>query len=387
MANVTLAGVSKRYRNVDAVVDVDLQIADGELLVLVGPSGCGKTTLLRLIAGLETPDSGTILFDGQDMAAVSPGERNIAMVFEGYALYPHMAVRDNLSFALRLRRVPPVEVDHRVADVAAAMGLGSLLGRRPGGLATGEAQQVAVGRAVVRQTPSVLLLDDALSHLDARQRLEARVEVEHLHRDLSCTVVSVTHDQAEALAIGSRVAVMDGGVLMQVGTPHELYEHPTNVFVAGFIGSPAMNLLEMRPEHAEGRAMLRRGGLAIAFPEEARRGSGSAIVLGIRPQDIRLAPSSSADEIGFRGRCDLVEYLGSRLLVHVRIGDDEIVALGDPATGIGPGDLVHFSLPSHRLHLFDSETGLSLRSAESEVTLPGAKTNVEAGRQVRSPSP
>jgi len=377
VANVTLAGVWKRYRSVDAVVDVELDIADGELLVLVGPSGCGKTTLLRLIAGLEMPDRGAVLFDGQDMTAVAPAERNIAMVFEGYALYPHMAVRDNLSFALRLRRTPPAEVDQRVADVAAAMELGRLLGRRPGGLATGEAQQVAVGRAVIRQTPAVLLLDDALAHLDARQRLEARVELEHLHRDLGCTVVSVTHDQAEALAIGSRVAVMDAGRLMQVGTPHELYERPADVFVAGFVGSPPMNLIEMRLAQEDGRATLRRGPLAIAHPEDARPASGSAITLGFRPQDVRLAPASSAAELGLRGRCELVEYLGPRLLVHVRLDGDEILVMGDPSAGIRPGDLVDCSLPHDRLHLFDTETGLALRRSGD---VPSSTQAMGAGR-------
>ncbi len=363
MANVTLVGISKRYRSIDAVVDVDLDIADGELLVLVGSSGCGKTTLLRLIAGLETPDRGAVLFDGRDMTAVAPGERNIAMVFEAYALYPHMAVRDNLSFALRLRRTPSAEVDHRVAEVAEAMELGRLLGRRPGGLATGEAQQVAVGRAVIRQRPSVLLLDDALAHLDARQRLDARVELEHLHHDLGCTVVSVTHDQAEALAVGSRVAVMDAGRLVQVGTPHELYEQPADVFVAGFVGSPAMNLLEMRLAREDGRATLRRGPFSITLAEAVRLPSGPAITLGFRPQDVRLAAAASAAEVGLRGRCELVEYLGPRLLVHVRLGEDEILVMGDPSAGTRPGDLVDCSLPYDRLHLFDTETGLTLRPA------------------------
>ena len=218
--------------------------------MLVGPSGCGKTTVLRLIAGLEQPDTGTIRFDGRDVTAVPPGQRDIAMVFEGYALFPHLAVRDNLSFALRLRHLPAAEVDRRVADVATSMELGHLLQRRPPGLATGEAQHVAVGRAVVRDAPAVLLLDDALSHLDAQQRLEARAEVARLHDELGSTIVSVTHDQAEALAVGTRLAVMDEGRMRQVGTPHEVYEQPADAFVAGFIGSPPMNLIEMEVERA-----------------------------------------------------------------------------------------------------------------------------------------
>jgi multiple sugar transport system ATP-binding protein len=367
MASISLDRVSKRFGDVVAVRDLSLEIEGGELLVLVGPSGCGKTTVLRLIAGLETPDTGSIRFDGQDMDGVPPRDRNIAMVFEGYALYPHMAVRDNLAFALRLRKIPAEEVSQRVAEVASAMELEGLLGRRPRGLATGEAQHVAVGRAVIREAPEVLLLDDALSHLDAQQRLEARAEVGRLHGDLRSTIVAVTHDQAEALAVGTRVAVMDDGVLMQAATPQQLYERPANVFVAGFIGSPPMNLIQMELEHRDGRDTLRRGPLELPAPPHAGDAGGSSVTVGIRPEDIRLVPAVAAGEIGFRGHCDLVEYLGSRLLVHLRVGDDEMVALDDPADDIHAGDDVDCSTPSERLRLFDTATGRTL-----EVGVPQA---------------
>jgi multiple sugar transport system ATP-binding protein len=357
VAIVSLEHVSKRYRDVEAVRDVSFRVLDGEVMVLIGPSGCGKTTVLRLIAGLEAPDEGVIRFDGDDVREVRPPERNIAMVFEGYALYPHMRVRDNLSFALRLARRPRAEIDSRVAEVASAMELERLLGRKPGRLAMGEAQHVAVGRAVVRDTPSVLLLDDALAHLDARQRREARVEVAHLQRDLGCTVISVTHDQEEALATGMRVAVMDAGRLMQVDRPEVLYERPANIFVAGFIGSPPMNLLEMDRERVDGRLVLRRGRLEIEAPDRWAAGEVREVTAGIRPEAIRLGAARSAGEVELTARCELVEYLGSKLLLHLRVGDDGLIATTDPAAGVRVGDLVETSLALDRVHLFDTRTG------------------------------
>ncbi|MEX1334467.1 MAG: ABC transporter ATP-binding protein, partial [Candidatus Limnocylindrales bacterium] len=256
MATITLEGVTKRYPHAVGVEDLDLEIGNGQLFMLVGPSGCGKTTTIRLIAGLEQPDDGVIRFDGRNMAGVPPGERNVAMVFEGYALYPHFAVRDNLSFALRLRKTPTDEIERRVSEVAKAMDLGRLLRRRPEALAAGQAQSVAVGRAVVRDEPSAVLLDDALAHLDAVQRLEARAEFRRIQQEHGYTVISVTHDQAEALAVGTRVAVMDEGRLQQVGTPRALYEYPANTFVASFIGSPPMNLLRMAVRRSGGVTLL-----------------------------------------------------------------------------------------------------------------------------------
>jgi multiple sugar transport system ATP-binding protein len=364
MATVTLEHVSKQYQDVVAVRDLSIEIADGEFLVLVGPSGCGKTTVLRLIAGLEIPDDGTILIDGRVVNDVAPNARNVAMVFENYALYPHLAVRENLGFALRVRRTPAKEIRRRVSAVAASMELGRLLERRPPGLAAGEAQHVAIGRAVVRDTPAVLLLDDALSHLDARQRLEARAELGRLHRELWTTIVSVTHDQAEALAVGTRVAVMNAGVLQQAGAPRTLYVHPANAFVAGFIGSPPMNLVEMTIERDGDRPVLRSGLLTLPAPERiAGPAAGSIaphVTVGIRPEHIRVAAPPGDGDAGFRGQCDLVEFLGLQVLVHVRVGDLELRAFDDPARRVRAGDIVDCSIPLDRLHLFDSRTGRAL---------------------------
>jgi multiple sugar transport system ATP-binding protein len=363
MASVTFEHVTKRYRDVVAVRDLSLGIEDGGILMLVGPSGCGKTTALRLIAGLEVPDEGAVFIDERDMAGVPPSQRNIAMVFEGYALYPHMAVRDNLTFALRLQRLGSQEIDRRVSAVAEAMELDHLLRRRPPGLATGEAQHVAIGRAVMRDAPAVLLLDDALSHLDARQRLEARVEVGRLHRELGSTIVAVTHDQAEALAVGTSVAVMDSGLLQQLGAPQQLYEHPANTFVAGFIGSPPMNLIAMELQQHDGQAVLRSEGLEISLPRhhaDLTEVVSPSITVGFRPEDVRLGVASTVGQAGFQGRCELAEYLGSDLLVHLRVGSHEVVAHDDPADDIGPGDIVDCSIALECVRLFDTGTGRAL---------------------------
>lgn len=359
MAWITFQHVSKRYREAIGVQDLDLRIRGGEMFVLIGPSGCGKTTALRLMAGLERPDSGTILFDGEDMTDVAPAERDIAMVFEGFALYPHWAIRQNLEFALKLRHVPKEETARRVAAVARAMGLEGLLGRKPASLAVGEAQSVAVGRAIVREEPSVLLLDDALAHLDAQQRLEARSEVRRLHRDLGCTIVSVTHDQAEALAVGDRVAVLDHGVLQQVGTPRELYEEPANLFVAGFIGEPAMNLVHVRRERVDGHHVLRADGVELPLAVMADTPEAE-LVIGFRAEDVRLAAEPAPEEGRIRGRCELVEYLGSELLVHVRVGADEIVLRDDTDGDISVGEMVACAVPVGRLRAFDPNTGEAL---------------------------
>lgn len=373
MATVTLEHVSKQYRDVVAVRDLSIEIADGEFMVLIGPSGCGKTTVLRLIAGLEVPNEGTILIDGRVVNEVAPNGRNVAMVFEGYALYPHLVVRDNLGFALRIHRTPAEDIRRRVSAIAASMELGRLLERKPPGLAAGQAQHVAIGRAVLRDTPTVFLLDDALSHLDARQRLEARAELGRLHRELRTTIVSVTHDQAEALAVGTRVAVMDEGVLQQVGPPPTLYDHPANAFVAGFVGSPPMNLIEMTIERQGDRLVLRSGPLTLPAPERIAGPAAGSIVsrvtVGIRPEHIRVAALPADDDATFRATCDLVEFLGHQVLVHMRVGDIELRAIEDPAKRIRSGDVVDCSISLDRLHLFDGRTGRALVADAAEVAI------------------
>ena len=369
MATVTLEHVSKRYGSVVAVRDLSIEVADGEFLVLVGPSGCGKTTVLRLIAGLEVPDEGTILIDGRVVNDVPPGGRNVAMVFEDYALYPHLLVRENLDFALRMHRTPADEIRRRVAAVVSSLELGPLLERKPPGLATGEAQHVAIGRAVVRDAPAVFLLDAALSHLDARQHLEARAELGRLHRELRATIVSVTHDQAEALAVGTRAAVMNAGVLQQAGPPRTLYEHPANVFVAGFIGSPPMNLVEMTLERDGDRSVLWADRLTLPAPERLAGAApgpiASHVSVGIRPEHIRVGAPPGDGDAGFRGQCDLVEFLGELDRVHVRVGDLVLRAFDDPARRVRAGDIVDCSIPLHRLQLFDGRTGRALDARAS----------------------
>lgn len=364
MASLNLEHVSKRFGDVVAVHDLSLDIADGEFLAIVGPSGCGKTTVLRLIAGLERPDSGTIRMDGSVVNDVPPADRDVAMVFEDYALYPHLAVRDNLAFALRIRRTPAEAIRQRLSAVTESMELGGLLGRMPPGLATGEAQHVAVSRAIVREQPSVFLLDDALSHLDAHQRLEARAELARLHHELGSTIVSVTHDQAEALAVGTRVAVMNEGALAQAGTPRELYEQPADVFVAGFIGSPPMNLLEMIIEAHEGRHVLHAGSLQLPLPPRrippADDRVGRPVTVGIRPEHVRVGVAAADDSTGVRVRCELVEYMGHQVLAHLAIGAVMVRAFDDPARHVRAGDVVDVTIARERVHLFDTETGRAL---------------------------
>jgi len=364
MASVSLHHISRHFGDVRAVHALDLDIADGEFVVIVGPSGCGKTTVLRIIAGLETSDDGSVLIDGRVVDDLPPGERDVAMVFEDFALYPNMAVRDNLAFPLRMRKTPAEAIQQRIAEVAASMEIDPILGRKPAALATGEAQHTAIGHAVMRQHTSVFLLDDALSHLDAHQRQEARAELSRLHRELGATIVAVTHDQAEALAMGTRVAVMDQGTLQQVGTPQELYDHPASEFVAGFIGSPGMNLLQATLHRDEGGVRLEHAAGSWAIPATSaldRVEDGSTVVVGFRPEDLHLGRAAAADGLGFEATCDLVEYLGHRLLVHLRAAGSAIVC----STGLDSrplaGEVVSGSIPAGRLHFFDPESGGSLQ--------------------------
>jgi ABC-type sugar transport system ATPase subunit len=338
MASVTLEGLGKVHPNGQvAVAGVSLSIPDGELLVLVGPSGSGKSTILRLIAGLDSPTAGRVRLDGDDVTRRPPQDRDLAMVFQSYALYPHKTVRENLMFGLRMRRVPAPVIAARVEAVAAALGIATLLDRRPAELSGGERQRVALGRAVVRE-PRAFLLDEPLSNLDPRLRASTRAELALLHRRLHATMIYVTHDQEEALTLGDRIAVMRRGAIEQVGAPMEVYRHPTSVFVAEFIGSPAINILP--------------AGTLAAW-------DGGAVA-GIRPHDIEIVPAEDADECA---RVELVEPLGSTLLLHARLDrrPDVLLRLVAPAdAGIGADARVGLRLRPDRLHRFDPATGLSM---------------------------
>ena len=343
MASIRLAKVWKTYPNGHvAARGVDLSIADGELMVLVGPSGCGKSTALRMIAGLETPSDGKVFIGDRDVTELPPQDRDIAMVFQSYALYPHMTVRDNLAFGLRMRGVAPAVIAERVGGAAKALGLDSVLDRKPGQLSGGQRQRVALGRAIVRE-PLVFLFDEPLSNLDAKLRLETRAELARLHRRLAATMVYVTHDQEEALTLGSRVAVMREGQVEQVGPPLEVYRRPATVFVATFVGSPAMNLLP---------ADLLSGFQA----EGAPRAAGTT--LGVRPHDLSVMPAGSGD---LDALVDVVEPRGSELLIYLRLGQTgdgpEVRVITPPDLEVAPDRVVGLRFERARLHFFDPETG------------------------------
>src|SRR4051812_29228087 len=327
MSRIELDSVTKVYGNgVTAVDEVALDIADGEFMVLVGPSGCGKSTLLRMIAGLEEVTIGSILIGERDVTEMPPQKRDIAMVFQDYALYPHMSVRDTLAYGLKLKRMPKTEWQRRVAEVAKTLGLDALLERKPAKLSGGQRQRVAMGRAIVRE-PQAFLMDEPLSNLDAKLRVQMRAEIARIQRDLGVTTIYVTHDQTEAMTLGHRVAVMKKGELQQVAPPQELYDRPANLFVAGFIGSPAMNLLRGELSGTEGDLRLSVGGQELRVGAEVleqrpalRDYIGRAVAVGIRPEDMEDAGLSEAAE-GSRltSRAELVEAMGSDVLVHFTI--------------------------------------------------------------------
>jgi ABC-type sugar transport system ATPase subunit len=352
VGSVRFEHVTKRYGKVDAVRDLNLEIADGQFMTLVGPSGCGQSTTLHLLAGLDDVTDGEIYIDDEPISGVPPGDRDIAMVFQSYALYPHMSVRDNLAFALKVRREPADVIRQKVERAAKALDIGELLDRKPRQLSGGQRQRVALGRALVRE-PRLFLLDEPLSNLDAKLRVQMRAELKLLFDRLETTVVYVTHDQAEAMTMSDRVAIFDNGVVQQVGPPLTLYERPANVFVAGFLGSPPMNFLD-----AELTGGLLRGkGFAFHPPAWASGlGEGRSIRIGIRPED--LLPTGDADLAP--AQVTLVEAMGSSTILYARLGD-QLVAI---ETGKDVPTRVGESIPLHvepeRLHLFDPETGRSL---------------------------
>ncbi len=339
MASVRLEGIRKTYPNGHvAARDLDLEIADGEFMVLVGPSGCGKSTALRIIAGLETPTAGRVLIGDRDVTGLPPQERDIAMVFQSYALYPHMTVRENLGFGLRMRGVAPGVIAERVVKSAESLALGEVLDRKPGQLSGGQRQRVALGRAMVRE-PQAFLFDEPLSNLDAKLRVETRAELARLHRRLAATIVYVTHDQEEALTLGSRVAVLRDGLVEQVAPPMELYRRPATQFVGGFVGSPAMNFL---PGRIAGRT--------------------DGAVLGVRPHDVTLvAPGQGVLD----AHVDVVEPRGSELLIHLRPAGgavDDLRVVAPPEPMVDPDTVTGVRFDPERLHWFDATTGRRMQA-------------------------
>jgi multiple sugar transport system ATP-binding protein len=363
MATVTFENVNKMYGDFQAVKDLNLEIGDGEFMVLVGPSGCGKTTSLRMIAGLEEITSGTLRIGDRVVNDVPPKDRDIAMVFQSYALYPHMSVRENLAFGLKLRKVPKAEIERRVSETAETIQLGKLLDRKPKELSGGQRQRVALGRAIVRE-PAVFLMDEPLSNLDAKLRVQTRAEIARLHQRLKTTIVYVTHDQVEAMTMGSRIAVMNDGLMQQVGTPQVLYDTPINRFVAGFIGSPSMNFTEVHMDGSgDGARLAGPADWSIPLPTKYREAaaprSGKTLIAGFRPEHLDIGEAGSG--LGsFRARADVVEYLGNEELLHVSAAGQDVVAIVDSSHRVRPGDIVNLVLPLDKLHLFDGESGLTL---------------------------
>jgi multiple sugar transport system ATP-binding protein len=359
MASLTLDRMRKEYPNGHvAVAGASVEVADGELLVLVGPSGCGKSTLLRMIAGLEEITAGTLAIGGRVVNDLAPKDRDIAMVFQSYALYPHMTVAQNLGFGLTLRGMAKAEVAARVREAAGLLELDALLERRPAALSGGQRQRVALGRALVRQ-PQVFLLDEPLSNLDAKLRGAMRVEIARLHRRLGATMVYVTHDQIEAMTLGQRIVVMRDGHVQQVDTPMALYDRPANLFVATFLGSPGMNVLRGRPARGDGGPVFGLDGgatipLAVDVPEAWL---GRDLVLGVRPEALRPAAAGERD---FEAPVEVVEPVGNEAFVNLRVGDQALVLRGPPRGLPAPGAAWRLAAPGPDVHWFEPATGSRL---------------------------
>ncbi|HVV08945.1 ABC transporter ATP-binding protein [Amycolatopsis sp.] len=359
MGRIHLEELTRRFGGVTAVDRVDLEIADGDFLALLGPSGCGKTTLLRMIAGLLPPSAGRVLVDGDDVTHLPPKSRDLAMVFQSYALYPHLSVAGNIGFPLRVRRRPKAEIRDRVSEVAAQLDLSALLRRRPKELSGGQRQRVALGRALVRE-PKAFLMDEPLSNLDAKLRTATRTELAALHRRLGSTFVYVTHDQVEAMTMATRIALLDGGKLQQVGTPAEVYDEPASVFVAGFLGAPPMNLLPARVRTVDGRVRVQAEHLDVPLwtgetPEQE-------VVLGIRPEHLSFAPLT--EEPGkrplLRGTVTALENLGSEEVAICELGASTVAVRGPRPLGVIAGETVALAADAAYVHLFDAPTGRRL---------------------------
>ena len=356
MASVRLRSVCKRFGETVVVDDVSLEIEEREFLVLVGPSGCGKSTTLRMIAGLETATSGDIFIGDRRVNDLGPKDRDIAMVFQNYALYPHMNVYDNMAFGLKMRKVPADEIDQRVKEAAEILELGPLLKRKPKEMSGGQRQRAALGRAIVRH-PAAFLMDEPLSNLDAKLRVQTRTEIVKLHERVATTMIYVTHDQVEAMTMGHRIVVMNDGVVQQVATPKEIYDHPVNTFVAGFIGSPTMSFLNCRLE-SEGDALYARGaGFTVRVPDRHRAALNDVartVTLGVRPEDLSPGPDAgnALDAV-----VDVVEPLGHEQVLYLSCNGERLTARVSAETQVAHGDALRFAVNANRMHLFDPASG------------------------------
>ena len=366
MASVTYDHVTKRFGEVTAINDLNISVADKEFLVLVGPSGCGKSTALRMLAGLEEISGGEIRIGERIVNDVAPKDRDIAMVFQSYALYPHMSVYDNMAFGLKLRKMPKAEIDGRVKKAADILGIGQLLNRKPKQLSGGQRQRVAVGRAIVRN-PAVFLFDEPLSNLDAKLRVQTRAEISKLHLQLGTTFIYVTHDQVEAMTMASRIAVMKDGILQQIDTPQNLYDHPDNIFVAGFIGSPSMNFFDARLKADNGRTVVDCGVFHVAVPEGKdgpyKGHVGKDVMLGIRPEDVHdpaFAPPG-IHQAPVDAKVDVTELMGNEVFLYLVVGDKNFVGRVDPRSKARIGDKLQVALNLDNMHLFDKATERAIR--------------------------
>lgn len=366
MASVTYDHVTKRFGDVLAVNDLDIQIEDKEFLVLVGPSGCGKSTALRCLAGLEDISEGRIIIGDQVVNDVAPKDRDIAMVFQSYALYPHMSVFDNMAFGLKLRKTPRDEIKRRVEEAAEVLGIRPLLERKPRQLSGGQRQRVAVGRAIVRE-PKVFLFDEPLSNLDAKLRVETRANISKLHQQLQTTFIYVTHDQVEAMTMATRIAVLNAGILQQIDTPQSLYDLPDNLFVAGFIGSPAMNFFPATIEKEDGRLYVEAEAFQVKVPEDKASTFepyvDKKVVFGLRPEDIHnpeFAPPN-IDAQPVEAKVDVTELMGNEIFVYLNSGDHSYVARVDPRTRVHMGDEVQVIFNMDNMHIFDRDTEQAIR--------------------------
>ena len=368
MASLSLQGIQKIYPNgFHAVKDFNLEIEDKEFIIFVGPSGCGKSTTLRMIAGLEDISGGTLKIDGKVMNDVEPKDRDIAMVFQNYALYPHMTVYDNMAFGLKLRKVPKDEIDKKVREAARILDLEKLLDRKPKALSGGQRQRVAMGRAIVRN-PKVFLMDEPLSNLDAKLRVQMRIEISKLHENLGATIIYVTHDQTEAMTLGTRIVVMNAGVVQQVDTPRKLYDEPCNLFVAGFIGSPQMNFLDAQCEVSGDKVLLNVGPAKIELPPAKAKKlidggyAGKTVVLGIRPEDVHDEPMfiASSPNTVIEATIRVYEMLGAEVYLHFDYEGANMTARVDPRTTARNGDTVKFAFDAEKIHVFDKETEMTI---------------------------